>query len=138
MVVLERFVVLLYDRTSNLTKVNEARQELFSKKSRDLECIPPTRAALEQHDRRAVLQGGHVWGQTLLPTQVLPSPSEWGWECKGQLWSPYWTTLAQAKSTCYELIKCGCKTTCRVRCKCVKAGLACTGLCYCGGNCQQQ
>ena len=60
MSVLERFVVLLYDRTSNLTKVNEARHELFSKKSRDLECIPPTRAVLDQHVKRAVLQGGHV------------------------------------------------------------------------------
>ena len=27
--VIERFVVLLYNRTSSLTKVNEARQELF-------------------------------------------------------------------------------------------------------------
>ena len=27
--VIEGFVVLLYDRTSSLTKVNEARQELF-------------------------------------------------------------------------------------------------------------
>lgn len=41
--VIERFVVLLYDRTSNLTKVNEARHDqLFSKKSRTLEKIPPT------------------------------------------------------------------------------------------------
>lgn len=64
MAVLERFVVLLYDRTSNLTKVNEGRQELFCKKSRDLECIPPTNAALEQHVRRAVFQGGHVWVNT--------------------------------------------------------------------------
>ena len=40
--VIERFVVLLYDRTSNLTKVNEARQDLFSKKSRTLKKKPPT------------------------------------------------------------------------------------------------
>ena len=138
MSVLERFVVLLYDRTSNLTKVNEARQELFCKKSRDLERIPATRAALKQHVRRAVLQGGLVWGQTLSPTQVLPCPSEWGWEHKGQQWSPHWTALAQAKNTCYELIKCGCKTTCRGRCKCSRAGLSCTGLCNCGGNCNQK
>ena len=68
----ERFVVLLYDRTSSLTKVNEARQELFSKKSRNLDNIPPTRAALVQHTKRTVLQGGYVWGQTLLKQAVLP------------------------------------------------------------------
>ena len=63
MVVLERFVVLIYDRTSSLTKVNEARQKLFLKRSRSLDSIPPTRALLEQ---------------TLLCQPVLPSPSDWG------------------------------------------------------------
>ncbi|CAH3182060.1 unnamed protein product [Porites lobata] len=107
--VIERFVVLLYDRTSSLTKVNESRQELFSKKSRNLDNIPPTRAALVQHTKRAVFQGGY--------------------------WLPYWTSLPQVKDTCSELIKCSCKSACRGRCKCSKANLACTGLCKCGGNC---
>ena len=57
---LERFVVLLYDRTSSLLNVNEARQELFCKKSREFDSIPPTNAALEQLIRRAVLQGAHT------------------------------------------------------------------------------
>jgi hypothetical protein len=65
MAVMERFVVLLYDRTSSLTKVNEARQQFISKRSRELDNIPPTRAALDQHVRRAVLEGRHVWGQTI-------------------------------------------------------------------------
>lgn len=39
---LERFTVLLYDITSNLLSVNEARRELFCKKKRSLENIPPT------------------------------------------------------------------------------------------------
>ena len=30
--VIERFVILLYDRTSSLIRVNEARQELFSER----------------------------------------------------------------------------------------------------------
>lgn len=135
--VLERFVVLLYDRTSSLMSVNEARKELFPKRSK-LDSIPPTRAALEEHVKRAVFQGGHVWGQALLPHPVLPSPSNWGWQKQTNLWTPYWTALSQAKDTCYELIRCGCKVTCRGRCKCVKANLACTGLCNCGGNCHEQ
>lgn len=133
--VIERFVVLLYDRTSNITSVNDARQELFSKKSRTLENIPPTRAALVNHIKRAVFQGGYIWEQTLLKEPVLPCPSQWGWQREGSSWVPHWTTLQQAKDSCYELIRCGCKTVCRGRCKCFKANLACTGLCGCGGNC---
>ena len=79
MVVLERFVVLIYDLTSSLTKVNETLQKLFLKRSRSLDSIPPTKASL-QHVKRAVFQGGCVWGQTLLGQPVLPSPSDWGWQ----------------------------------------------------------
>ncbi|CAH3139830.1 unnamed protein product [Porites lobata] len=50
-------VVLLYDRKSSLLKVNEARQELFCKKSREFDSISPTKAALEQHIRRALILG---------------------------------------------------------------------------------
>lgn len=39
--ILERFVVLLYNRASSLMKVNDIRQELFSKRSRSLDSIPP-------------------------------------------------------------------------------------------------
>ncbi|KAK3746528.1 hypothetical protein QZH41_007370 [Actinostola sp. cb2023] len=56
--VIERFIILLYDRTSNLTEVNMARQYLFSKKSRNLENIPPTKEALLQHIKRSAFQGG--------------------------------------------------------------------------------
>ena len=55
MAVLERFVALLYDRTSSLMKVNEAQQKFFSKRAKSLDSIPPTRASLEQHLKRGVL-----------------------------------------------------------------------------------
>ena len=41
--------------------------------------IPPTRAAPVEHVKRAVYQGGHICGKTLLPDPVLPSPTDWGW-----------------------------------------------------------
>ncbi|KAJ8375321.1 hypothetical protein SKAU_G00059010 [Synaphobranchus kaupii] len=53
---LERFVVLMYDRTSETTEVNEARKQLFTQKSRALDNMPPTKAALEQHIKRATYQ----------------------------------------------------------------------------------
>lgn len=133
MTVIERYTVLLYDRTSNHKEINRARLELFSKKSRSLENIPPTQACLIQHVKRAVYQGALIWGKTLLKEPMLPSPEHWGWKYDESNWVPHWTDLPQVKDACYELIKCGCKTTCKGRCKCVKANLACTQLCNCGG-----
>ncbi|KAG7155160.1 hypothetical protein Hamer_G026123, partial [Homarus americanus] len=57
---LERFIVLLYDRTSTCCDMNVLRKKLFSRKSRSLEDLLPTRAALEQHINRAAYQAGHI------------------------------------------------------------------------------
>ena len=43
---LERYVVLLYDKTSSDASVNEARKVLFTRKGRSIEAIPPSSAAL--------------------------------------------------------------------------------------------
>ena len=135
---LERFVVLLYDKTSTSTSADEARKDLFTRKGRSIDLIPPTSAALYQHVRRASYQAGHVWGQSLLPNPVLPSPAEWGWmKGPGNAWEPYWSDLPQASVSCMEFLKCGCVKGCRGRCKCVKAQLACTALCKCGGDCDR-
>jgi len=53
---LERFVVLMYNRTSGHMEVNKARKQLFTQKARTLENIPPTQAALLQHVKRATFQ----------------------------------------------------------------------------------
>ena len=37
---LERFVVLMHDRTSESKEVNDAKKQLFTQKSRTLENIP--------------------------------------------------------------------------------------------------
>ena len=58
---LERFVVLLYDRTSSQLGVNEARKQLFTQKG-----LPPTEAALIQHIKRAAYQAGHCWAQMMI------------------------------------------------------------------------
>ena len=76
--IMERFVILLFDRTSTCTKVEHAKRTFFPRKPA-VQQIPPTRAALEEHTKRAVYQGGHIWGKKLLPDPVLPSPTEWGW-----------------------------------------------------------
>lgn len=133
--IIERFVTLLYDRTSTCTKVNDARRKLFPLKN-SVQQIPPTRAALVEHVKRAVYQGGHIWEKTLLPDPVLPSPTEWGWVKTEGMFEPLWTTLLQASKSCRELISCGCKSGCRKLCRCKKAALWCTGLCLCEGECE--
>ena len=53
---IERFIILLYDRTSKCTDINKARKKLFAKKT-EVKHIPPTRAALEQHAKRSTREG---------------------------------------------------------------------------------
>lgn len=134
---LERFTVLLYSRTCPSNDVNQARQALFAQGNRTIENIPPTKAALEQHVRRAAYQAGHVWGQTCLVQQNLPCPSDWGWQLGPGGWVPIWSLLPEAAKACHELIHCKCKKACRGLCKCYRANLSCTALCFCGGSCQQ-
>lgn len=135
--ILEQFVVLLYDKSCTSPSVNSARMKLFAK-GRPLERIPPTHAALVQHTKRAVLQGGYCWGRTLNTTQDLPDPAQWGWRLSedGQ-WSPFWSELPEAADICKELIHCGCKKACKLPCKCCRAGLPCTELCVCSGTCHR-
>ena len=132
---LQRFVVLLYDCTSTKMQVYEARKQLFAQKERSNQAIPPTQAALVWHTRQAAYQGGHCWGQALVPERNLPSPSQWGWMQSDAGWKPLWTTLTDISSSCHALIKCHCKEGCRPNCSCIRVALMCTTLCSCGGDC---
>ena len=75
---IERYVVLLYQRTSSLSHVNGARKQLFAQ-NRNMENIPPTLHALEQHVKRAVYHAGHIWGQSLIGEPEVPSPDGREW-----------------------------------------------------------
>ena len=124
--VLERFIVLLYDRTTTITTVNDQRKYIFANRGRSLESIPPTKDALLQHLKRSVYQGGHCWGQSMERNQILPDPKYWGWTVDEGKYSIHWTTSLEASKICRELIRCSCKKGCGERCKCVKATLKCT------------
>ena len=130
---LERFTILMYDRTSTLVNIDQTRQELFTKKGRPMDAIPPTRGALVQHIKRAVYQGGHCWGGMFKSIMDMPSPGNWGWTDPPN-WKPLWTTLPEASIASRELLHCGCKKGCRGRCACKKAALKCTALCQCSGK----
>ena len=89
MPVIQRFVVLIYDRTSSSENLDEARLHLFAQKGKQIEAIPLTEAALLQHTKRAIYQGALIWGNALEPKPDIPSPADLGWIKKnGQLWEP--------------------------------------------------
>ena len=136
---LERFVVLLYDRSSAEEGVNRARKPLFSKKDRAIVDLPLTLPGLIEHTKRAAYQAGHCWGQMMTPAPKLPSPNDWGWKKKASGgWDVIWTNLPEASEACRKLLCCGCKIDCkRGRCKCHKVSLECTALCQCGGHCSE-
>ena len=83
---IERFVVLLYDRTSVCKNVNECRKDLFARKGCLPDGIPPTIDALKLHIYRAVYQASSCWAQSLLKEATLPDPTEWGWRMEKIRW----------------------------------------------------
>ena len=81
---LERFVVFMYDRISDIMEVNDTKKQLFAHKARALENIPPTQAALRQHIKRARYQA-NIWNQSLVPEPELLDPSDMRLD-KGHSW----------------------------------------------------
>ena len=136
---IERYVVLLYQRTSALSHDNEARKQLFAQ-NRKMEYIPPTLHALEQHAKRAVYQTGHIWGHSLIGEPEVPSPDSRGWKrvTDDSSWTPCWTTLPEAAKSWQDLLKCRCKKACTKQCKCVQANPECTQLCFCSEQCSRE
>ena len=57
-----------------INNVDQDRQELLTKKGRAMDDIPPTNAALVQHIKRAVYQGGHCCGKMLQVSFDMPTP----------------------------------------------------------------
>lgn len=149
--VIEKFFVLLYDRSSKIEtvstiitfvvkmrllqkklQVNDARRILY-KNSLSLELIPPTQAALYQHVKRSVLQGAFIWGRSLEQIQDIPDPTMFGWTLVEDEFQPFWTTLPESSQN-ISTNRCGCNVSCKGRCKC-KGN--CTLLCKCEGLCYQ-
>lgn len=130
---LARYVILTYDKTSDVEDINQARKELFIK-GRAMDRLPPTLGALEQHTKRAYLQAGLIWGQSLIPNPEYPNFENWGWMKEDCIWIPCWSTTKETSASVKELTKCSCRSCIKGRCICRKSGLPCTGLCKCGGD----
>lgn len=92
-----------------------------------MEHIPPTQESLLQHVNRVAYQSG-IWATSELAQQLTPNPEGWGWTLDGdaQVLLLVWGILPMASRVLHELIKCGCKSGCGVRCSCKKAHWNCT------------
>lgn len=56
--IIEKHIILLFDRASLNTHVNSARGQLLTKKGRPVDGLSPTKDALIQHTFRATYQSG--------------------------------------------------------------------------------
>ena len=136
---IERFFVLLYHSTSPSSSANKSTKELFSKKGRLLDGIPPTTDTLQLHIYRAIYQASYCWAQSLCKLPSLPDPCEWVWKMEDKHYKIVWTSIPEASKMCNEVICCGCKhgKGCHRRCKRIQASLLCTAFCNCGNNCER-
>ena len=73
--ILEKFVVTMYDKHSNTNKVDKARLQLFTKKQRSYDSIPPTSASLGQHVKRSAFKAACIWGQATESNMQPESPA---------------------------------------------------------------
>ena len=131
-VMIEKFIVLLYDQSLSSETVNAARKYLFMHKNIHFDALRPTFTALTQHIFRAIYQAIIIWGQALEQQPVYLSPENWGWRSNGKCnWDIYWTELSAISDVCSELCKCACKNDCGPRCSGKKSNLQCTSICSC-------
>ena len=74
---LEKFVITMYDKNSTADGVDDARFDLFARKQRSYNAIPPTRSSLAQHVKRATYQAACVWSQATARQMHTESPANW-------------------------------------------------------------
>ncbi|KAJ8392754.1 hypothetical protein AAFF_G00072380 [Aldrovandia affinis] len=74
--IIERFVILLYDRTSKCTDIDKARRKLFARKN-NVQLIPPTKAALGTCQEGSVSRWTCVGSDTAASTRA-PSTNQLG------------------------------------------------------------
>ena len=91
-----------YNQVSS--SANKSTKELFSKKGRLLDGIPPTTDTLQLHIYRAIYQASYCWAQSLCKIPSLADPCEWGWKMEDKHYKIVWTSIPEASKMCNELI----------------------------------
>jgi len=95
--------ITMYDRSSSYDDMHEARLDMFARKQRQYDAIPPTRAALHEHIKWAAYQAGCIWGQCLEPLIEIECPADWGWTKQSNMWRVHWTSMPPIAESCKQL-----------------------------------
>lgn len=126
--------LILYNAPPNQKDLNKHRYNCFVKSSTkvkgNLASLPPTKSAAVQHAHRVFLQT-QIWlGNTTIDPQI------WGWvkDDDGML-TPVKSSEPPAPDYILNAIFCRCATGCNKRCGCRKAGIHCSPVCGCEGEC---
>ena len=137
MTTIQSFIISSFNKNCDTDDVNEARQKMFTTGLKSLESHPPTKNALYQHLKRALLAGAFMWKHCLEKNPNIPDPSNWGWEWNQRIrcWVPYWTDLQDVSKGCSLLVHYGCKKACKGNCKCFKMRIRFSPLCSCDETC---
>ena len=120
-----------------INSIPELRWYLFCKHMAESNRLPPTSGAFKQHLIRAHIQA-RVWGQASIAQQEFLDPLQNGFckDANGDL-VPHTTDDLPAPKAIIEMVNCHCKGNCSSqRCGCRSHNLACTELCLCSTECQ--
>lgn len=115
--------------SNDYNDVDRVRMEVFCRRTRDVERIPPTSDALLQHLRRSVFQAS-IWASAYLSEIPQQDPEAHGWRSVEGKLVPIWVTLPLATEVLSINVKCSCTKPC-VKCKCRSVNLKCTRMCKC-------
>ena len=129
---IENFTCSVYYNEGPST-VPALRWELFRSRNLEGEKLPPTRATLMPHILRANFVA--MRDKSYLHAHPnLPPLEENGWLHVEEGYVPVQCLYKPAPASVLELVKCGCKASCKGRCSCKKNNLPCTPLCKCHNN----
>jgi len=131
---MEKYVCKLFSEKTDLSLVNDLRKHMFGCGT-PIDRLPPTKAAFDEHCKRAGLQT-HVWLNSLEAQPLLLDPKNWGWVLDeiSSTYSPLWTPLPMLSEVSIHFTKCGCVKGCQKNCGCKKKRVNCSSLCKCKNN----
>ena len=112
------------------TTIPALRWELFRSRNLESEKLPPTRATLMPHILHTNVVAMMDKSYTIPDPCLLPLEKN-GRILAGDGYVPVPYLYKPAPVAVLELIKCGCKTSCKGNSSCKKNNLPCTALCKC-------
>ena len=134
---LERWTVVMYNKSSGCSGVNDVGRQLFTHGTRTLNHIPPHRKRCfnmqSELYTRQVTSGDKQGSDTKMSRMLQRGVGRKTVNTK--LWVPFWTVLDDASKACALLHHCGCGKACRGNCICARAGINSLFCVNCEGGC---